>query len=184
MILLHSRLKTFVSVGSSDFSKPFYSAFSSSSDESPPVKSWTVQTIFSLSFQIFWKNKKTIRNTYRSVSLTLTFMMSSPIYLEDKVHYVNFKLSCKLETWDRIYSFMLIMKIKYPVWDYYNFGREFQTLEFLENPVYTPSVLSLQLHSTAFTEHIFCKYLNWYFGPQSASMISFHWWAVIIFTQQ
>lgn len=57
------------------------------------------------------------------------------------------------------------MKIKYPICDNYNFGREFQILEFLENPIYFRSVLLLQLHSTTFTEHIFSRYLNWSFVP-------------------
>ena len=115
-------------------------------------------------FSNFQKEQEDQTNTYSTVSLTLTFMIFSHICPEDKVHYVNFKLSYKLKTWDRMF-FMLIMKIKYPVWDHYNFGRGIHILEFLENPTYPWSVLSLQLPSTAFTEHVFPQDLNWYFGP-------------------
>lgn len=113
----------------------------------------------------FSEGTRTLKR-HRSVSLTLTFMMFSNICPEDEVNYVNFNLSYRLKTWDRIYSLMVITKIKYSIWDYYNFGKELRTSEFLENPVYPWSVLSLQLHR----EHLQVSKLI--FQPHSASVMS------------
>lgn len=60
---------------------------------------------------------------------------------------------------------MIIGKIKYSIWHYYNFGREFQTSGFLEDPIYPSSVLSLQLDR----EHFRVSKLV--FQPYSAPVI-------------